>query len=313
MPEQSERRRQLIGALMVAVAATAFSAKGILIKLSYQHGVDTITLLALRMIFAAPFFAVFAWWAAKGSENARLTPAQKWTIAGVGLVGYYLASLFDFLGLQYITVALERLVLFLFPTFVVLYSALFSGYRIGRRDVFALSASYAGIALAFVNDLTTQQANVVLGTLWVLLSAICYAAYLIKSEGLIKRIGSVRYASLASLAATVGILAQFIVTTPVGALVNQAAPVYGWAFLMAIVATVMPIILTSAGIRRLGSSKTSMISTLGPVVTIFFGYLFLGEPITFLQLCGAVLVVAGVLVIASKRDSASQKPDAVGA
>lgn len=298
---------------MVAAAAIAFSAKGILIKLSYQHGVDTITLLALRMLFAAPFFLVLIWWADTDTRLARLTWHERWTLAFVGILGYHFASLFDFLGLQYITVALERLVLFLFPTFVVLYSALFAGYRVGRRDVFALVASYAGIALAVVADLATQQTNVVLGTLLVLLSAICYAAYLIKSESLIKRVGSVRYACLAALSATVGILVQFFLTSPVHALFTQAAPVYGWAFLMAIVATVLPILLIVAGIRRIGSSKASMVSTVGPVVTIFFGYLFLGEPITVLQLCGAALVVTGVLVIALKRDSTSQKPDAVGA
>jgi drug/metabolite transporter (DMT)-like permease len=308
----SERGRQLIGALMVALAAVAFSSKGIFVKLSYQHGIDTITLLALRMLFAAPFFLALAWWG-PGIKFTALSARERWIVFGVGLLGYYFASLFDFLGLLYITVALERLVLFLFPTFVVLYSAMFAGYRVGKRDVFALVASYLGIGLAFVHDLTTQQTNVVLGTLLVLLSALCYAAYLIKSEKLIKRVGSIRYACFASLSATIGILVQFFLSTPVHALFDQAAPVYGWALLMATLATVLPIVLTSEGIRRMGSSRTSMISTLGPVVTIFFGYFFLGEPITALQLCGAALVIAGVLAIALKRDSASRKPDAVGA
>jgi drug/metabolite transporter (DMT)-like permease len=298
---------------MVAIAAAAFSAKGILIKLSYQHGVDTITLLALRMIFSAPFFLALAWWTGSKTGTTRLTGRERWAVVVAGMLGYYFGSLFDFMGLQYITVALERLVLFLFPTFVVLYSALFAGYRVGPRDIFALAASYSGIALAFINDLTTQQTNVVLGTLLVLLSAISYAAYLIQSDKLIKRVGSIRYACLAALSATVGILAQFFLTTPASTLVTQAAAVYGWAFLMAIVATVLPIIMTVAGIRRIGSSRASMVATVGPVVTIFFGYLFLGEPITALQLCGAALVVMGVLVIALKRDSTSQKPDAVGA
>lgn len=297
---------------MVSVAAVTFSTKGIFVKLAYQHGVDTITLLALRMLFAAPFFLALAWWA-PGMKVADLSRREKWTLVIVGMLGYYFASLFDFLGLQYITVALERLVLFLFPTFVVLYSAMFAGYRIDRRDVFALSASYLGIGLAFVHDLTTQQTNVALGTLLVLISALCYAAYLIKSEKLIKRVGSVRYSCLAALSATVGILVQFFLTSPTQALFAQATPVYGWALLMAVVATVMPILLTSDGIRRMGPSKTSMISTLGPVITIFFGYLFLGDPITLLQLCGAALVIAGVLAIALKRDSVSRKPDSVGA
>lgn len=298
---------------MVAVAAVAFSGKAIIVKLAYRHGVDAVTLLALRMLYAAPLFLLLAWWASSRTGVKTLTPREKWTVAGVGLLGYYLASLFDFLGLQYITAALERLVLFLYPTFVVLYSAAFAGYRIRRRDLFALTVSYAGIALVFVNDLTTQQTNVVLGSFFVLLSALCYAAYLIGSGQLIRRVGSVRFACLASLAATAGVLVHFLVVRNVAVLAAQPAAVHGWAALMAAVSTVLPIVLTSAGIRRLGSGNAAMIGTLGPAATIFLGYAFLDEPITPVQLAGAALVVAGVLAIALKRDAASRKAEPVGA
>lgn len=290
---------------MVAVAAVAFSGKAIIVKLAYRHGVDAVTLLALRMLYAAPLFIALAWWASSRASVTTLTRREKWTVAGVGLLGYYLASLFDFLGLQYITAALERLVLFLYPTFVVLYSAAFAGYHIRRRDLFALGASYAGIALVFVNDFTTQQTNVALGAFFVLLSALCYAAYLIGSGRMIHRVGSVRFACLASLAATVGVLVHFLVVGNIDTLAAQPAPVHGWALLMATVSTVLPIVLTSAGIRRIGSGNAAMIGTLGPAATIFLGYLFLDEAITAVQLAGAALVVAGVLTIALRRETKS--------
>jgi drug/metabolite transporter (DMT)-like permease len=310
MSKSADRSAPLTGALMVAVAAVAFSGKAIIVKLAYRHGVDAVTLLALRMLFAAPLFAALAWWAARRARATRLSRRELATVFLVGLLGYYLASLFDFLGLQYITAALERLVLFLYPTLVVLYAALASRQRIRHRDVLALALSYVGIALVFVNDLTTQQTNVALGAFFVLLSAICYAAYLIGSGRLIHRVGSVRFAGLASLAATLGVLLHFLALRDVALLVAQPAPVHGWALLMATVSTVLPIVLTSAGIRRIGSDNAAMIGTLGPAATIFLGYVFLDEPITAVQLAGAALVVSGVLVIALKR---AAKAEAVGA
>lgn len=312
MPLRSARRIQITGALMTAVAAVAFSGKAIIVKLAYRHGVDAITLLALRMLFAAPLFLALAWWASSRAGVVQLTRGEYWKLIGVGLLGYYAASLFDFLGLQYITAALERLVLFLYPTFVVLYTVTFGGKRLLRRDVFALVASYAGIVLVFLNDLATQQSNVVLGTFWVLLSALCYAAYLIGSGRMVQRVGTLRFACLASLAASVGVFVHFLLARHVALLVDQPAAVYGWALLMASVSTVLPVILTTAGIRRIGSSEVAMIGTLGPVATIFLGYLFLDEAITAIQLGGAAMVTTGVLVIGLKRDSTSRKSSPVG-
>src|SRR5688500_7286954 len=153
----SERQSRLAGAAMVAFAAIAFSGKAIIIKLAYRHGVDAVTLLALRMLFSAPFFMLIAWWAARGEGVESLSGRDLRAVAGLGLVGYYLASYFDFLGLQYITAALERLVLFLYPTFVLLLSAMLHGRRITSRDVVAVALSYVGIALVFAQDLATQE------------------------------------------------------------------------------------------------------------------------------------------------------------
>lgn len=282
-------------------AAIAFSAKAIIIKLAYRHGIDAVTLLTLRMAISAPFFLAVAWWFGRGGRLAALGRGDWRAVVFLGLLGYYLASLFDFMGLQYITAALERLVLFLYPTIVVLISAGLYGRVIVGRDVAALALSYLGIALVFVNDLTTQQENVVLGAFLVALSAFCYAVYLIGNGRMVKKMGSVLFASLASLVSCVAVVAHFFVVRDAALLWTQPAPVYGLVVVMAIVSTVLPVLFMSEGIRLIGSSHASMLGTVGPVATIFLGFFFLDEPITGIQLAGAALVMAGVLAISLAR------------
>jgi drug/metabolite transporter (DMT)-like permease len=291
------RKSRLTGALLVAAAAIAFSGKGVIIKLAYRHGVDAVTLLALRMLFSAPFFVLLGWWASRAPSVEKLTPRDHGALVALGLIGYYLASYFDFLGLQYITAALERLLLFVHPTFVVLFSALLFGRRITGRDVFAIAVSYAGIALVFGHDLATQPGNVALGSFWVLLSALFYAAYLIGSGRIVHRVGTLRFAAYAGIISSVAVVTHFLVTRDASLLVRQAMPVYWLSLLMAVVSTVLPIVLTMEGIRRVGASHASIVASIGPLATIALGAVFLAEPITGFQVAGAALVLTGVLAI----------------
>ena len=288
---------RLVGAFFCGIAAVAFSGKAVIIKLAYRYGVDALTLLALRMLFSAPLFVALAWWSGRRSGAQPLSKADLRAIAVLGLVGYYLSSYFDFLGLQYITAALERLVLFLYPTFVLILSALLFGRRITARDVLAFALSYVGIAIVFLNDFRTQPGNVVAGSLWVLASAMLYATYLLGSGRLVGRVGSMRFACYAGVVSCVGVVAHFLVTRDWHVIVSQQAPVYWLSILMAAVSTVLPIVLTSEGIRRIGASTASIVGSVGPVATIFLGFLFLGEAITLVQLAGAALVLAGVLIV----------------
>jgi len=285
----------------VTGGAIAFSGKAVIIKLAYRYGVDAVTLLALRMALSAPFFALLGWWASSRPGVAPVSSVDRRWVAAMGIVGYYLASYFDFLGLQYVTAALERLLLFVHPTFVVIFSAMLFGRRITGRDVFAIGISYAGIVFVFYNDLATQSGNVMLGSFWVLLSALFYAAYLIGSGRLVGRVGSLRFASYAGLVSSVAVVAHFLVTRDVRLIASQPVPVYGLSLLMAVVSTVLPIVMTSEGIRRMGASHASIIGSVGPLATIFLGAIFLGEPVTGVQLAGATLVLAGVLVISLAR------------
>lgn len=293
----ADRSARASGAILVAIAAIAFSGKAVIIKLAYRYGVDAVTLLALRMLFSAPLFVLVAAWAAKRAPQAPLARIDLRNIAILGVVGYYLSSFFDFLGLQYITAALERLLLFVHPTFVVLLSAALFGRRITGRDVAAIVLSYLGIGLVFGHDVMTQKGNVLLGSVWVLISALLYATYLLGSGRLVHRVGTLRFASYAGLVSCVAVVTHYAVTRDVHVIFAQPAPVYWYGILMAVVSTVLPIVLTSEGIKRLGASHASIIGAVGPVATIFLGAAFLDEAITVLQLAGAALVLAGVLAI----------------
>lgn len=285
---------------MVMLAAIAFSGKAIIIKLAYRHDVDPITLLALRMVMSAPLFLAVAWWATRGTVQP-LSGEDRRNIVLLGFVGYYLSSYFDFLGLQHITAALERLLLYLNPTFVLLLAAIVFKRQITRRDVLAIVLSYMGILLVFGNDVATQPGNVVLGSFWVLLSALCYAVYLLGSGRLVGRVGSLRFASYAGLASCVGVFGHYLVTQDARVILSQPAEVYWLALLMAVAATVLPIVLMSEGIRRIGASHASIVGSVGPIATIFLGFLFLGEEITAIQLAGAALVTVGVLAISLQK------------
>jgi len=296
-----DRHSRVSGTLMVVVAAVAFSGKAVIIKLAYRYGVDALTLLALRMAFSAPLFLLLSIWASRSTAAAPVGASDAAKIVVLGIIGYYLASYFDFLGLQYVTAALERLLLFIHPTFVVLLSAALFARRITRRDVVAIVLSYLGIFAVFANELTTQPGNVLLGSFWILLSALLYAAYLIGGGRLVARVGSLRFASYAGLVSSVAVLVHFAVASDIALIATQPAPVYWLSILMALVSTVLPIVLTSEAIRRIGASHASIVGSVGPVATIFLGAIFLAEPITAVQLGGAALVLAGVLAISLKR------------
>lgn len=296
----ADPRADAAGIWLAAVAAVGFSGKAILIKLAYPWGVDAVTLLALRMAFSAPVFAAVGLHRAR--RAAALGAREHAQVAALGIVGYYGASYLDFLGLQYISAGLERLVLFLYPTLVVLLSWAVFGKRLSGRDAVAMTVTYAGIALAFAHDLRVgeDRGAVVLGTALVFASALAYAVYLIGNGRLVGRIGAGRFTALAMLWASLACIAQFLLTRPLAAL-DLPWQVYGLSVAMALFATVMPTFMVSAAIRRIGAERTALVGALGPVATIFLGWWALSEPISAAQLGGAALVVAGVSLVGVRR------------
>jgi len=215
----------------------------------------------------------------------------------IGVLGYYAASFLDFLGLQYVSAGLERLILYLTPTLVVLLSAVFLGRRITRRDVLALLLAYGGIVVTFAHDVSLKGAKVPLGAALVLGSAVSYASYLVVSGQAVRRLGALRLTAWAMCVATFCCLAQFAVLRPWSRLVEQPLPVYGWSVANALFATVLPVFATMMAVERIGASRAALAAAIGPVTTIGLAYLALDEPVTAIQIAGAVLVLAGVFVI----------------
>ena len=243
-------RQKLTGTFYAIVAAIGFSAKAILVKLAYVESVDAITLLALRMAFALPFFLVVAAQVNRDAHALRLTAKDRLAVVGLGLIGYYLASYLDFLGLQYISAGLERLILFLYPTMVVIISALVFKHRIGRTGLLALAISYAGIALVFLHDLHVLQLDALTGSVLVFGSALAYAVYLVGAGHTIARIGATRFTAYVMTVACAACLVQFAVTHPLSAL-SLPSRVYGLSIAMAVLSTVMPAFLLAASMGNI--------------------------------------------------------------
>ncbi len=290
-----------LGAVLVLLGAAGFSAKAVLIRMAYHYPVDSLTLLTLRMIFSMPFYVFIAYRLSRQTDYVRLSPRQLLPVVGLGLLGYYVASLLDFLGLQFVTASVERLILFVYPTIVLGVSALLFGHRIRAVQVLALVLTYAGIALAFLDDIDPAlQTNLPLGAALIFGSALAYALYLVGSGELIPRVGSGRFTCYAMLAAAGGTFLHFLVTRPLALLTHLPAGVYALGGWIAIISTVLPTFLTAEGIRLIGSGNTSIVSSAGPVITIGLGYWLLGETVGLWQGLGTLLVLAGVLLIGLK-------------
>ncbi len=287
-PAATGRRDLLFGAAATVLSALCFATKGVIVKCAYPYGVDAPTLLALRMAGALPVFAVLAW---RCERAAAPLPARRYAaIAGLGVVGYFLSSLLDFHGLAYITVGTERMVLFLYPTIVVLLAVLALRQRLSGRVVAALLATYAGVALTCWGQADGGD-HLVRGVLLVAGSALSYAVFIVWSGPAMRGVAPLRFMALAMTAAAVAVLLQFTATRTVAALV-QPAPVYAYGLTLALLGTVAPSLLMGEGLKRLGAQRFAVLSTIGPAATVVLAWLVLGERPGALAGCGMALTVA---------------------
>lgn len=295
--QQTTRTRYWLGAFLVLLAAFCFATKGILIKLAYHYSIDSISLLTLRMLFALPFYGIIALNLARQGPPVQLAGKQWATLFLLGITGYYVASFFDFLGLVYITASLERVLLFTYPTFVLLLNALGFGRRVSRVQLLALGLTYVGILLAFVGNIdATVQQNIVLGTVWVILSGLVYAIYLVGSDRMIARVGSQRFTCYAMMAATVPTVLHCAFQNGLH-LSGYPLPVYALGLGMGMFATVLPTFMIAEGIRQVGSGNASIIGSVGPIFTIVLSATVLNETISREQITGTLFVLAGVFLI----------------
>jgi drug/metabolite transporter (DMT)-like permease len=286
-------RNTATGLLFAIVGAIAFSGKAIIVKLAYRHGVDAVTLIMYRMLFALPLFAAMAWWASRGKPP--LTRRDVLGVLGLGVSGYYLASFLDFAGLAYITASLERLILYLTPTLVLLIGWLLYGRRVSRQQAVGMGISYAGVLLVFGREASLAGADVAWGSLLVFLSAISYALYLSYSGELVQRLGSLRLVGLATSVACVLCIAQFVLLRPLSA--THVAPEVIWLSLLnATACTAVPVLLVMMAIERIGAGAAAQAGMVGPMSTILMGIWLLDEPFTGWLVVGTVLVLAGIFV-----------------
>lgn len=279
--------------VLALLGAIAFSAKAIIVKLAYRHGVDAITLIMYRMLFALPIFAAMAWWASRG--QAPLTRKDGLGVLGLGFSGYYLASYLDFAGLAYISASLERLILYLNPTIVLLLGWAVYGRGIRWGQALGMAVSYCGVVLVFGHEAHLQGADVAWGTALVFGSAVSYAVYLVYSGELVQRLGSLRLVGLATSVACVLCLLQFAATRPLAAAL--VAPEVVWlSVLNALLCTAAPVLMVMMAIERIGAGAAAQIGMVGPMSTILMGVVILGEPFTPWVAAGTVLVIAGIFV-----------------
>lgn len=288
-----------LGYIFALVGALLFSTKAIIIKLAYDDPTDTVdavTLLAVRMMMALPIYLIIGGLAVRERKRSgQAMPPRDAMVKAllVGLLGYWFASYTDFAGLQYISAQFERLILFTYPLFVVLLGAMFFGQKIQMRAVMAILVSYVGLAVIFTEKLGEGGNDVALGAGLILAAAIAFALYQLLAKPLIAKIGPALFTCIAMSGAAAGALVQFFLTHPVSdLLVSQRILLLGLT--IAIGATVLPSFFLNAALHRISAQANATIGTLSPVMTIALAVMILGEPLTWVDVLGTLLVLAGV-------------------
>ncbi|WP_297575792.1 DMT family transporter [uncultured Deefgea sp.] len=299
MPNSAQSIR--IGVFLAAFAATGFAMKGVFIKLAYPYGVDAITLVMLRLIFAIALLWLVRLWrlhANTDEPETPIAPLDKVKLFGLGLLGYYLASVLDFIGLETVSASLERLILCLYPTFTVLLISWFSGKPIPPKIKRALPLTYLGMVLVLAPELMNAHADWV-GIGFVVASTLAFSLYMAWSPAVIERVGSMRFTELALTVSGLGILVHWLISHPLSS-VDQPWPVWAYALTIAIFSTVLPVYAMTNAMKRIGAGRTAVIGSFGPVLSIVLSMGILNERLSAVQWLGAAIVLSGVWMVSKK-------------
>ncbi|PJZ48988.1 DMT family transporter [Leptospira saintgironsiae] len=297
----SRYSEETLGYLYALGGTVLFSSKGVLVKLVYKFGIDSVTVLALRMIFAIPFFAFVLYQESNKNSDKPISRKDYGIVVLLAFIGYYMASFFDFWGLEYLSASMERLVLFTFPALVLLLGFVFLKKKVHKIEIYSVALTYSGILLAFLPDAEAQGRSAWIGATLVFLSALAYAVYLIGSGQMIPKLGSRKFTALLMIWSGVFVLIHFFFTKNYEILIQQPWQVYGYGFALGFLTTVVPAFLTTAGIQRIGSNKASIAGSVGPVFTLFLAAVLLGEIITWENVVGTVIVLSGVFLLGKKK------------
>ncbi len=302
MQLSSNKNISRFGYAVALMGALFFSTKAIFVKLAFQTTkVDALTLLTLRMLFSLPFYLIIGFIAWKKEGTHHITSRQWFLIIVMGIFGYYLSSLFDFIGLQFVSAGLERLILFLYPTFAILINTYYFKNKLSNVQIIALVLTYAGIGIAYLGEmkLDTTHPNFFYGSFMIFLCAITYSFYLVGTGRIVTKVGTTHYTVYAMLFATIGIFIHFLLTKNISS-IHFSSTLIGYTSALAIIATVLPSFMMSYGMKHIGSNNVAIITSVGPVSTILQAHFFLGEKIIPLQIVGTSLVIIGVILIGWK-------------
>lgn len=292
----------IYGVFIGILGIVMFSSKAVMVKLAYQYEVDAISILLLRMLFSFPFYVAIALFYKNKNENEDVVLVKKdylW-VAFFGFIGYYLSSYFDFVGLVYIKASLERIILFLYPTIIILFNKLFLKQQVTKNQVYAIVITYIGIIITFWNEVAISGSDTYIGGFLIFLCAITYAAYISGSGWLIPKFGVIKFTAYAMIVSCICVFVHYSITNEID-LLNYPWQVYMLGFLIAIFATVIPSFLVSASIKLISSSNFAVIAAVGPISTIILATIFLNERLTLLQLLGAIVVIIGITIVSLKK------------
>ena len=294
-----QKETRSLGVVLAIFGVVLFSAKAIMVKKAYEYDIDSVSLLLLRMLFSLPVYIVIAV-LVKPEKAAEIKKTDYLWLVFFGFVGYYLASYFDFLGLQYIKAGLERIVLFVYPTLVLLISRMFFKTKITRTQIVAIMITYFGVVTAFLGEFDLSGANLYLGVSLIFLSALTYAMYLVGSGWLIPKFGVLCFTSYAMIISTVCVIVHYLLTREID-LLSYPKQIYFLGLLMAILSTIIPSFMVSKSIKVIGSSNFSIIASIGPISTIVLAYVFLGENLSLYQVVGTIIVISGILLVSRSK------------
>lgn len=281
------------GYLPALLSAIFFSIKAIFVKLAYQaDSVDAVTLLTLRMGLSLPFFFVLFF----QGGGAKLDRSTQGHITLLGFFGFYLSSWFDFIGLEWIGVSLERVILFTYPVWVLVAEMIFWNKRATHQRWIGMALCYMGLVVTFIHDLLwlPLPVHVIQGSFWVFLSCLTYAAYYLGLGHLTPRASPACLAGGAGLASSVMVLTHFSFTHKWGEIFMLSSSTWVYGALMALLSTVLPIWLAAQAVAHLGASTAAALGSVGPISTLILGWILLSEPLSALQIFGLVLVLVGV-------------------
>jgi drug/metabolite transporter (DMT)-like permease len=308
MNEEDKNKISVAGFFITLLGAIFFSTKAIIVKLAFgSTHTDALTLLTLRMIFSLPFYVVAAFVVSGQKDNKKMNAKEWLLVITLGIFGYYLSSLFDFIGLQYVSAGLERLILFLYPTFAVLINAYFFGQKISSIQRLALLLTYGGIAIAYFGELKIDMGNpnFYFGSFMIFLCSITYSIYIAGSGKVIPVTGANKFTAYAMLAATSGIFIHFVIKGNIETL-KTGSTLWLYGLMLAVFATVLPSFMLSHGLKKIGSNNVAIISGIGPVSTILQAHFILGEKTFAAQIAGTILVITGVLLIGWRRKTLAE-------